>query len=236
MKTKDKKRDQAQRFIIIDFLRGLGVLFMIVFHGVFDLNFSQLVEISFLDNLYWNIFGRFTLVLFLSCSGMALAIVHKDKIRWYLVRKRFFKIGGWALAITVVTFIMFPRNYIFFGVLHCIAFACVVGVFFVDKPKLSLFLFPVLVIPDLIFQPTLIPMEAWLGVAPIDYVPLYPWGGFVLLGIYLESINFHRIALKKNVLVKPFEVMGKHSLKIYLLHQPVLYFLFLSLVRLRAAF
>ena len=86
-------------------------------------------------------------------------------------------------------------------------------------------------IPDFIFQPTLIPIEEWLGVAAMDFVPLYPWVGFVLLGIFLESIHFHRIPIKEHILLKPFEIMGKHSLKIYLLHQPIFFgllFLFIT--------
>ena len=208
---------------MIDFLRGLGVLLMIIFHFVFDLNFFRIANITFLNNPFWIGFGRFILITFLICVGMGLALVHKSEIQWNLIKKRFYKIGGWALIITIITYILVPKHFIFFGVLHCIAITIVVAVFFVNKPKLSLLLCLLLVIPHLIFQPTLIPFSKWLGVSSADHTPLYPWIGIVLLGIYLESINFHKIFLKKNFLTKPFERMGKHSLKIYLLHQPILF-------------
>ena len=218
---------------MIDFLRGLAVLLMIIFHLVFDLNYFQFVRITFLDNPYWIVFGRSVLILFLICVGMGLAIVHKEGIKWNLVKRRFYKIGGWALVITIVTYILFPKNFIFFGVLHCIAFTSLAGVFFVKRPKLSLLLCLILVIPDLIFQPTLIPISEWLGVTSADYIPFYPWMGIVLLGIYLESINFHKIPLKRNFLLKTFETIGKHSLKIYILHQPIIFGIFFFIYRLR---
>ncbi|MFC1532855.1 heparan-alpha-glucosaminide N-acetyltransferase [Thermodesulfobacteriota bacterium] len=207
---------------MIDFLRGLGVLLMIIFHLVFDLNFFRLIIITFLNNPYWLGFGRFILSIFLVCVGIGLRIVHKKGIKWNLVKKRFYKIGGWALIITTVTFILLPKHFVFFGVLHCIALSSVIGVFFVNKPKLSLLLCLMLMIPYLIFQPTLIPVSRWLGVISADYTPLFPWISMVFLGIYLESVDFHNIPLKENLLIKPFKIMGRHSLKIYLLHQPIL--------------
>ena len=219
---RELKNAPTERYIMVDFLRGLGVLLMIIFHFVFDLNFLRVFNVTFLNNLFWIGFGRLILTIFLVCVGMGLALVHKAGIKWNSVKKRFYKIGAWALIITIVTYILLPRHYIFFGILHCIAVTSLVAVFFVNRPRLSLLLCLLIFIPHLIFQPTLIPITKWLGVSSIDYTPLYPWIGMVFLGIYLESINFHRIFLKKNFLTKPFELMGKHSLKIYLAHQPIL--------------
>lgn len=217
----EKNIIDPQRCLAVDVMRGLAVLWMIIFHLTFDLNFFRIVHIPFLYNIYWIGFGRFTLILFLLCVGLSLAIVHKQGIQWNPFRKRICKIGGWALIITIITYLILPGHFVFFGTLHCIAAASLAGVFFVKKPRLCLLLCVVLVVPDLVFDPTLIPVADWLGVIPMDYVPFYPWVGIVLLGIYLESVNFHKIPLKSNSLTRPFEAMGKHSLKIYLLHQPV---------------
>jgi len=223
MTTENEKMPQTERYIMIDSLRGFGVLLMIIFHFIFDLNFFRIAHITFLANPFWIGFGRLILIIFLLCVGMGLALVHKTEIKWNLIKKRFYRIGGWALTITIITYILLPKHFIFFGVLHCIAVTSVVAVFFVNRPKLSLLLCLLLVIPHLIFQPTLIPISKWLGVSSADHTPIYPWIGIVFLGIYLESINFHKISLKKNLLTKPFELMGKHSLKIYLVHQPILF-------------
>ena len=219
---RELKNAPTERYIMVDFLRGLGVLLMIIFHFVFDLNFLRVFHVTFLNNPFWIGFGRLILSLFLICVGMGLALGHKNGIKWNSFKKRFFKIGGWALIITIITYILFPKHFIFFGVLHCIAVSSLVAVFFVNRPRLSLLLCLFLFIPHLIFQPTLIPLSKWLGVSSIDHTPFYPWIGMVFLGIYLESVNFHRISFKMNFLTKSFELMGKHSLKIYLVHQPIL--------------
>jgi uncharacterized membrane protein len=223
MKKGDEKQGQGRRYLAIDVLRGFAVLLMIIFHIAFDLNSFGFVSIDFIENAFWFSFPRFIVTLFLLCVGMGLALAHKGGVRWVSVRRRFYKIGGWALVITIITYFLFRRNFVYFGILHCIAITSVVGVFFVRLPTLSLVIGIILVVSNFIFQPTLIPMSDWLKVSPMDYIPFYPWFGVVLLGIYLESINFHRIPIKRSFKTRPFEFMGKHSLKIYLLHRPIIY-------------
>lgn len=208
---------------MLDCIRGLAVCLMILFHLTFDLNYFRFIEPGFMASPYWLDFARFIVSLFLICVGMALAVVHRDGIRWRHVWRRFAKLGACAVGITIVTYILFPGNFIYFGVLHCIAVASVACVFFVGRPRLALGLFFLLVIPDIIFQPTLIPLSKWLHVVPLDYVPFYPYVGIVLLGIYLESIGVNRIPLARNLLTRPVAVLGRHSLVIYLLHQPILF-------------
>lgn len=73
----------------------------------------------------------------------------------------------------------------------------------------------------------------WPDVSPMDYIPLYPWFGVVLLGIFLESINFHKIPLKTIFPLKSLVTIGRHSLKIYIIHRPVLFGSVLLLFNLR---
>ena len=233
MRERKTGMGQKERYLMIDFLRGFAVLLMIMFHFAFDLNGFRFIEIDLLGNRFWYAFPRCIVFLFFICVGMGLALVHKNGIRWGLLRKRFYKIGGWAFVISIVTYLIFPKNFVFFGILHCIAATSVAGVFLVGRPKLSLFLCFLLVIPDLIFQPTLIPISIWLGVTPMDYIPFYPWVGIVLFGIYLESVDFHKIPLKRTSLIRLFETMGKHSLKIYLLHRPVVFGMVFLLYKLK---
>lgn len=232
MKKESETKGRTERYLIMDVIRGFAVLLMIIFHVAFDLNSFGFASIDFFENAFWFTFPRFIVSLFLICVGMGLALVHKDGIRWVSVRRRFYKIGGWALVITVVTFFLFRENFVYFGILHCIAVTSVMGVFFVRLPKLSLILGLMLVVSNIIFQPVLMPMSEWLNVTPMDYIPFYPWFGVVLLGIFLESVNFHRIPLKRSFLTRPLEVMGRHSLKIYLLHRPIIFGFLFGLYRL----
>jgi uncharacterized membrane protein len=128
---------QIERYIMIDFLRGFAVLLMIIFHFAFDLNGFQFVKIDFLTNPFWYTFPRCIVFVFLLCVGMGLALVHKNGIKWGLVRKRLYKICGWAFVISIVTYLLFPKSFVFFGILHYIAATSVAWVFLVGKPRVS---------------------------------------------------------------------------------------------------
>ena len=227
------KTVQRQRYAMLDFVRGVAVCLMIFYHLVFDLHHFRLIFAGFLTHPYWINFARFIVFLFLICVGMGLPLVHRNGIQWDHVWKRFALLATCSIAITVITYLLYPRNFIYFGALHCITTTSVAGVFLVGRPRLALALCLLLVIPDIIFQPTLIPLSKWLNVISVDYVPFYPYVGIVFLGIYLESIGFHSIPLGQNFLTRPVEFMGRHSLKIYLLHQPILFGILFGIYRIR---
>ena len=223
MKKKHVKKARPNRYLAIDTVRGFAVLLMVIFHIAFDLNSYGFISIDLFRNPFWFGFPRFIVTLFMLCVGVSLALVHKRGIKWKGVRRRFYTIGAWSLVISTLTFLLFRQNFVFFGILHCIAVSSVAGVFFVSRPKLSLLLGLIIVVSNMVFQPTLIPLSDWLNVRPMDYIPFYPWFGVVLLGIYLESVNLHQISIRRSSLTRPFEVMGKHALKIYLLHRPIVF-------------
>jgi uncharacterized membrane protein len=223
-----------QRHIMLDFLRGAAVLLMIFFHLVFDLDSFRFIAVDFLADPFWYALPRFIVALFLLCVGMSLALAHKNAVNWNSLGKRLLKIGGWAACITVITYMFFRENFVFFGILHCIAAASFLGVFFVGRPRLSLVLGLLLIITEFLFEPSLLPLSEWLDVSPMDYIPLYPWFGVVLLGIFLESINLHKIPLKKVFPVNSLASMGRHSLKIYIIHRPVLFGSVLLLYKLKS--
>lgn len=75
---------------------------------------------------------------------------------------------------------------------------------------------------------------SWLGFRPaqfysVDYSPLLPWFGVVLIGIFFgnllysdQSRRFQLVDLSFFSGIKVFCFLGKHSLLIYLLHQPLI--------------
>jgi uncharacterized membrane protein len=63
----------------------------------------------------------------------------------------------------------------------------------------------------------------------VDYYPLLPWGGAALLGVACGRLNYpdgrRRLSLpdlSAAAPVRALRFLGRHSLLIYLLHQPIL--------------
>ena len=213
----------TDRFIFIDTIRGFAVILMVFFHLFFDLNLFQIVTIDVLENPFWFWLPRLIVSFFLICVGIGLALVHKNGIQWKHVWKRLLKIGGCALLVTCITLLLFPDQFIFFGVLHCIAVSSVLGLLFVKYPKSSLLGFFVVIFSYMIMKPSMEPVLNWFGTRPLDFIPIYPWFGVVLLGIFLESVHLHEISIRQIRAVRWMSYLGRHSLIIYLIHQPILF-------------
>lgn len=71
---------------------------------------------------------------------------------------------------------------------------------------------------------------AYFGFPPVgfdssDYVPLIPWLFAYGMGYYLYGIFKTRqwLGIFCRIRLKPLEFLGRHSLLIYLVHQPILY-------------
>ncbi len=74
----------------------------------------------------------------------------------------------------------------------------------------------------------------WLGLAPerltsVDYYPLIPWFGVVLMGVFLGNLLYpghaRRFLFPNWSAVLPIRwlaFLGQHSLMIYLVHQPII--------------
>lgn len=209
-----------KRFEIVDILRGLAVLLMIIFHLSYDLNLFNFIDIDFHQSLFWWAFPRVIVFLFLLPMGLAMEISFKGEVNWSRVFKRFLKIGGWAVVISISTYFAFPDKWIYFGTLHCIATCSLAATFFLGKKKLSLIAAIVILTPLLGgFQ------WPWpkLSHASMDYIPALPWFGVVLIGMALVHFNFHNQSVPNLPGKKLLLFLGLHSLVIYLLHQPILF-------------
>ena len=206
---------------LIDAIRGFTIILMIFFHLSFDLNNFGFLSIDILHAPFWYALPRVIVFLFLFAVGMSLTLAHQDQIHWVSFWKRFFKISAFALLISVVTYFMFPNNWIYFGTLHAIALISLPSLPFVNRPKLSFIIALLLFIPSIFFDKNL----PWIQLAhqSWDYISPFPWIGASLLGIFAVHKNLHRIELPNNAIVKSLNYLGKHSLFIYLIHQPILF-------------
>jgi uncharacterized membrane protein len=226
----------TKRLIAIDFLRGSAVTGMILYHFLFDLAYFTSLPISM---SFWPIavLGAIVRLLFISIVGTSLYLASKNYNSGHFIQKTVQKSGYlslFALSITGVSWLFFPESYIRFGVLHLLSAGMLISIPFVFKPKLSLFVGIFIMVIGFIFFPTTVstPHLWWLGfidkpLPDLDYFPLIPWVGVLLVGIWIGSIWQQKIQPRlaffeaKNQTLF-FASIGKNALLIYLLHQPIL--------------
>ncbi|ACS90701.1 heparan-alpha-glucosaminide N-acetyltransferase [Thermococcus sibiricus] len=222
----------SKRFWEIDFARGIALIMMLISNFVTDLQF-------FLDysehKLFWRIFAYATASLFVSISGLSLWISHargKKNIRKYL--QRFTKLFGLGLLITLSTYILLKRGTIYFGVLHFLGVASLLVIPFYQLGWKNIFIAPLFLLGHEIVREIhaeslfLLP----LGITPhqfftLDYFPIFPWFGVFLLGTAVGGILYPHGQRKFNLnnldnpVIDVICFIGRNTLKIYLIHQPV---------------
>jgi len=210
----------------IDFSRGVAICLMASFHFVFDLNYYWDVPVSYQSG-FWYYVGKLSAILFTFIAGVSASLSSRHIRRGLVVL-------GWGLMISLATYLLDPQTYIRFGILHmqgsCMllfpllknlrpAWLAVTGtaVFFAGKWTAELtgpaFLLPLGVMPT--------------GFQSLDYYPLLPWAALFLYGAALGKLGFGDQAPRSQpqpqpFWARPFSLAGRHSLAIYLIHQPVL--------------
>ena len=237
---------QPSRYPIVDVARGGAIALMFVYHFMFDLGYFNIVTIDFNNDPVWLGIRTLIVGLFLGLMGVSLHLATVNGLNQRAFRRRLLQVGACAAAVSLASYIMFPRSMIFFGILHFITMASVLGLFFYRWFWTNLALGTGLIILGLVFQHAWFdqPGWQWIGLMthkPIteDYVPLIPWFGVVLLGLFVGKWIFSRslTSVTPETLDKtasqftqwqgktPFSRVlafgGRHSLPIYMLHQPV---------------
>lgn len=227
----------------IDLLRGVAVIMMVVFHIVFDLSYLSIVPILIYSG-FWRYFALLTALIFVSLSGVSLHLSHQKatKIGSGRMYGKFLRRGTEilliGLVITFVTYFVIGEGYIIFGVLHCIGTSILLAPLFIGRPKVTLVAAILVISGGFFISRVSGPLWlVWLGIHPasfqsLDYFPLLPWFGVVLLGLtlgtYLYPFGRRIIPLwdRSPNPVQPVCWLGRHSLVIYLVHQPVILLVF----------
>lgn len=228
----------AKRLVWLDAARGLALVAMAIYHFTWDLDFFGYLAPGTAAMGGWKIFARLIAGTFIFLAGFSLVLGHRVEIRWRPFFLRFARIAAAALLITVATYFAFPESFIFFGILHLIAAASVIGLLFLRVPvavillcSAAAFAAPHWLRSPFFDQPAL----WWVGLSQTlprsnDYVPLLPWFGAFLLGmaacrLYLSQSAAVRSPAKPATESRMMSLLatgGRHSLAVYLLHQPIL--------------
>ena len=234
-------RVDSGRFWEVDALRGVAVVMMVVYHLAWDLHYFGYYPGSVTAGL-WGLFQSATLINFVFLAGVSLwlSYARQGRVRFGWYANRGLKLLGWGFLITLVTGLLLKEGTVFFGVLHLIGLAAVCAYPFLRLGLANLFLGLGLIALGNCFGrvPVGFPHLLWLGLCPpglymVDYVPLVPWFGVVLLGVCAGFLFYpggkRLLRLKETNNSPPVRLLaflGRKSLFIYLIHQPVLFGLF----------
>ena len=239
---------ERQRFDRLDALRAAAIVWMAAFHFCYDLNYFRFIRQNFYTDPRWTVQRTCIVSLFLFCAGMgqAIALAQERGGPRFLPRfwRRWAQVAGCAVLVTLGSMWMFPKTFISFGVLHCIALLLIV-LRLTGGAGRALWPLGLLAIalPFAVQHPWFdTRWTNWIGLVthkPIteDYVPLLPWLGVAWWGLAAgQWVLAHRRGWVTGALppaLGPLAVLGRWSLSFYMLHQPVLIGLLMAVVALR---
>jgi len=217
-------------------LRGVAIVLMIAYHFCFDLNYYRVLSIDFNNAPFWLGARAFIVSLFLLLVGVSLHLATRRGLNWPRYLRRLGLLIAAAALVSAASYQMFPQTFIYFGILHFIALASLLGLAFTRFYWLNLCAGLGAITAGLLYHNPAFDsrMRGWIGFMTFkppteDYVPLLPWFGVVLIGMFLGRWLFGRdpipSLLRWQATAKGSRLLafgGRHSLLIYVLHQPVL--------------
>lgn len=235
---------EPRRYHLIDAIRAAAVISMILYHLYYDIFclFGGHPEYCLLTPIF--LWERSICMTFIIVSGISLNFSKHGYRRGLIV-------GVCAMIVTLVTYFFSPEEMIWFGVLHFLCFAMLLTtalrplldrmkpligmiVFFIlfmlcygiPKGHIGLFSIPLIRLPEALYQYRWL---SFLGFLPedfhtLDYFPILPWIFLYLFGYqlwrYLREKQLDRFFCRR---IPVLDFIGRHSLIIYMLHQPILY-------------
>jgi uncharacterized membrane protein len=235
---------QKPRFDRLDTLRGLAMVWMAVYHFCFDLNHFRLIPgQDFYNDPFWTWQRTCIVSLFLFCAGLSQAVAWEQRQPWSRFWKRWGQIAACALLVSLASWFMFPRSFIYFGVLHGIAVMLVLARL---SAGLRAWLWPLglvaILVPHFVAHPFFdARWTNWIGLVtrkPVteDYVPLLPWLGVMWWGLgagqWILKNRRGWLAGRVSAVGRPLALLGRWSLSFYMLHQPVLIGILMAYVNL----
>ncbi len=227
----------AERLWLVDCLRGLAVCMMLVSNFLFDLfYFRGLFDLQsgFPLLLAWATAGLFVLLVGVS---LTLSYARPDARRRGFMK--YLQRGGiifaYGVLISGATRLAVGRQFVVFGILHLIGLGIVLAYPFLRHRLGSLFCGLLIILAAFFTTRITVPYHwlLWLGLqykgfSSVDYTPLIPWFGLILIGIFLGPYFtpggwLHRQTAKAGQWrpIKGLSACGRHSLLISFVHQPV---------------
>ncbi len=219
----------------LDVLRGIWMILMFAIHAAYDLVvLFDAVDLKNPALFNWSLEWGGTLFLFISGTSATLG---RHPV------KRGLQVIGCGMIVTAVTVGMYLLNFadrgiiIYFGVLQCLGCCMLLWPLFRKLPTpllavlgLALALLGLHFIDHIrVDFPWLIPFGVMFrGFSSSDYYPLLPNFGYFLMGaamgktLYREKKSLLPNVNTQNPIIRFFTFFGKHSLILYMIHQPII--------------
>lgn len=240
-----KQRIKKIRYTVPDIIRGVSVIAMIVYHTMWDIVYLFGVSVPWFKTDMGFLFQQSICWSFVLISGFCWHL-GKKKI------KRSVIVLACSLVLTAVTAIVMPEQIILHGVLSLIGTAMLVTIP-LDKIFKKVHQLWGIVISFLLFLLTYDINNGFVGIAghklfelpeslylntataffgfphdtfySSDYVPILPWIFVFFIGYFIYALLERKNKLKflSKFTCKPIEFVGRHSLEIYMAHQPIIF-------------
>ncbi len=217
----------------LDLTRSAALLGMVVYHGAYDLQEFYGWDID-VGHGAWKVFQAVVASVFLGVSGISAGFWTRSAHAYERGWRRGWTILSAAMLVALVTAIADPETWVRFGILHLIAFSSFLLPFLRRLHPAFIAILGLTCI-------ALAPFDLMPHIISVDYVPPIPWLGPILLGFAIGiplSTRAHEgarlettmdrgrpsttLRINSGLLLECFLWPGRHSLVIYLVHQPVI--------------
>lgn len=221
----------------LDQARGVALVAMASYHFIFDLDLFGLVLSGTALSPYMRGYAIAIAGSFLFLSGLSMVVAHGVGRRWPAFWRRWGILVAAAAAVSVTTYFAFGAQFVFWGILHMMAAASLVGIVLLGRvPAWGLAVLGILALGAGIWLrlPALEHPIFWITGAQaarpvtVDYLPILPWIGPYLLGMAWAQFarDLGRPIMPQKIcggaLGAGLVLLGRNSLAFYLIHQPVL--------------
>lgn len=224
------------RIEAVDAARGVALVAMGVYHFIWDLAFFDFVPMRTFFDPRFQFFGHIIAVSFLALVGVSIALAAQGGFNLAAYLRRTALVAGAAALVSIGTYFFMPDSFIAFGILHCIVAASLLALAFLRAPLSAPLIAGVLIVlaPLVLASPAFDNLNWILGLGvkeprTLDWRPLFPWTGFALIGLGVARLMLARGVPERlaqwradNNVTRALSLGGRHSLAVYILHQPVL--------------
>ena len=238
-----KNNNTSGRYALLDELRGLDLVSMMLYHGCWDLVNLFGIQADWYYGLPGHLWQQSICWVFILLSGFCVPLGHHTL-------KRGAQVFAAGALVTAVTLLFMPEDRVVFGVLTFLGSAMLLtGLLEPLLKKIP----PAagLAVSAVLFALTYHLDERWLGFGGLrlalpdawyanyftaffgflpfdfystDYFALLPWLFLFWAGYFLHGVvGRARMEPLRRSVCPALGWMGRHSLLLYLLHQPVIY-------------